>query len=166
MCNWQVHSKCLMETPELHKIIPARKPCVTDVLCNWQINSQIIECVCNHFGPHSIHMALKMLPQPGLPWSMFGSSNLSSESEQHIEGERFQLPKPPLEGGRSPPLRHRWPSTGVKRPLKRKLRKVSKGVPGASPQKESRKSRKTSRKPEKNLKNSHFSIIFGDEQNR
>ena len=30
--------------------IPARKPCVTDVLCNWEINSQIVKlCVCSHF---------------------------------------------------------------------------------------------------------------------
>ena len=33
------------EGAELHKRIPARKPCVTDVLCNWD--------VCNHFGPPS-----------------------------------------------------------------------------------------------------------------
>ena len=25
-----------------HKRIPARKPCVTDVLCNWEMNSQLI----------------------------------------------------------------------------------------------------------------------------
>ena len=29
-----VHRKYLMEAPELHKTIPARKPCVTDVLCD------------------------------------------------------------------------------------------------------------------------------------
>ena len=33
----------LIEAPGLHKIIPARKPCVTDVLCNWERNSQIIK---------------------------------------------------------------------------------------------------------------------------
>ena len=34
------------ESAQLHKIIPAREPCVTDVLCNWVINSQTIKCVC------------------------------------------------------------------------------------------------------------------------
>ena len=33
VCNWHVRRKYLMEAPELHKIIPARMPCVTDVLC-------------------------------------------------------------------------------------------------------------------------------------
>ena len=33
-CNWRVHRKYLMEAPELHKRIPARKPCVADVLYN------------------------------------------------------------------------------------------------------------------------------------
>ena len=44
-CNWKpfsrkflcvtgVHRKFLVEKPELHKILPAREPCVTDVLCN------------------------------------------------------------------------------------------------------------------------------------
>ena len=28
-----------MKAPELHVRIPARKPCVTDVLCSWEINS-------------------------------------------------------------------------------------------------------------------------------
>ena len=27
-----------MKAPELRKIIPARKPCVADVLCNWEMN--------------------------------------------------------------------------------------------------------------------------------
>ena len=31
-----------MEAPKEHKIIPAREPCITDVLCNWEIKSQII----------------------------------------------------------------------------------------------------------------------------
>ena len=53
VCNWHFHRKCLIEAPGLHKIIPARKPCVTNVLCNWEIDSKIIKCVCNHFGPHS-----------------------------------------------------------------------------------------------------------------
>ena len=36
----------LCKRPKLHKRTPARTPCVTDVLCNWEINSQIIKmCV-------------------------------------------------------------------------------------------------------------------------
>ena len=42
-----------MEAPELHKTIPARKPCVTDVLYIWEINSQIIKMCVHHFGPQS-----------------------------------------------------------------------------------------------------------------
>ena len=56
VCNWPVRRKYLMEAPELLKRTPARKPCVTDVLCNWDINSRILKrgvCVCNTFGPHS-----------------------------------------------------------------------------------------------------------------
>ena len=34
------------EGRELHQIIPARRSCVTNVLCNWDINSQIIKNVC------------------------------------------------------------------------------------------------------------------------
>ena len=34
VCNWHIHRKYLMETPYLHKRIPARKPCATDVLWN------------------------------------------------------------------------------------------------------------------------------------
>ena len=37
VCNWRVHSKYPMKARELHKRIPARKPCVTDVLCNLDI---------------------------------------------------------------------------------------------------------------------------------
>ena len=33
LCVIGVHRKLLEEGLELHKIIPARKPCVTDVLC-------------------------------------------------------------------------------------------------------------------------------------
>ena len=54
LCNWRAHRKYLMEAPELHKTIPARKPCVTDVLCNWESNSQTIKCVCDHYGPDSM----------------------------------------------------------------------------------------------------------------
>ena len=45
LCVLGVHKKYLMEAPQLHKIIPASKPCATDGLCNWDIN---------HFGPRSI----------------------------------------------------------------------------------------------------------------
>ena len=42
-----VFQKVPYERAELHKIIRARNPCVTDVLCNWETNSQtIIICVC------------------------------------------------------------------------------------------------------------------------
>ena len=51
VCNWRFHRKQLMKGPELHKIIPARKPCVTDVLCNWAIDSQIIEMCVIILGP-------------------------------------------------------------------------------------------------------------------
>ena len=34
------------EAAQLHKRIPARTRCVTDVLCNWEINSQIIMEMC------------------------------------------------------------------------------------------------------------------------
>ena len=43
----RVHIKYLMKAPNYAKIIPARKTCVTDVLCNWEINAKIIKmCVC------------------------------------------------------------------------------------------------------------------------
>ena len=52
VCNWCPHRKVPSASAQLHKRIPARTPCVTDVLCNWEINSQIIKmCVCNHLGP-------------------------------------------------------------------------------------------------------------------
>ena len=35
-----------MEAPELHTIIPARKPYVTDVMCNWEIKLPINKNVC------------------------------------------------------------------------------------------------------------------------
>ena len=35
--------KVSYEGAKLHKRIPARKARVTDVLCNWEINSQIIQ---------------------------------------------------------------------------------------------------------------------------
>ena len=49
LCVLDVHRKYLMEAPELHKIVPARQPCATDVPYNWEIDSQIIKesvCVC------------------------------------------------------------------------------------------------------------------------
>ena len=30
-----------MKAPKLQKKIPARKPCVTDVLCNWELAAEI-----------------------------------------------------------------------------------------------------------------------------
>ena len=48
MCNWHVRRKHLME---LHTRIPAIKPCVTDVLCNWEINSQMLKMCVIILGP-------------------------------------------------------------------------------------------------------------------
>ena len=54
LCNWRTHRKYLMEAPELHKTIPARKPCVADIPCNLNIIPPIMKIfVCNRFGPHS-----------------------------------------------------------------------------------------------------------------
>ena len=63
-CNWKflipsellcefkrIHRKYLMEAPESHEKIPAGRPCVTDVLCNWEIHSQRMKCVCKQLGP-------------------------------------------------------------------------------------------------------------------
>ena len=45
-CIWHDHRrKCLMEAPELHKRIPARKPYVTDGLCDWEVNAPKRKCV-------------------------------------------------------------------------------------------------------------------------
>ena len=60
VCNGKINSQtinlCVMGAPtekapcadaQFHKRIPARTPCVTDGLCDWEINSQIIQmCVC------------------------------------------------------------------------------------------------------------------------
>ena len=55
LCAISVHRKYHLEALELHQRILASKPCVTDLLCNWEINSQMIKiCICNHFGPHSV----------------------------------------------------------------------------------------------------------------
>ena len=43
MCVMARSQKVPYEGAELHKVIPARKPCVTDVLCHWEINPQIIK---------------------------------------------------------------------------------------------------------------------------
>ena len=40
MCVSDAHTMYLMGAPELHRTITARKPCVADVLCNWEINSR------------------------------------------------------------------------------------------------------------------------------
>ena len=45
--NWR-SQKYHFEAPELHKRIPASKPCVTDVLCNWEM-----------IGSHSGTLALE-----------------------------------------------------------------------------------------------------------
>ena len=49
--NWGIHRKYLMKAPELYKRIPARKRCVTDVLCNWEMNSQTIKMCVIILGP-------------------------------------------------------------------------------------------------------------------
>ena len=55
VCTWRADRKYLIEGAQLHKRIPARKPCVTDVLCKWdspESNSRIGKCVCvNMLGP-------------------------------------------------------------------------------------------------------------------
>ena len=55
VCNWRVHREYLLEAPELHKRIPARRPCVTDVLCNWEIISQIIN-MCVYSRPDNYYI--------------------------------------------------------------------------------------------------------------
>ena len=37
--------KYLVEAPELHNMLTARKPCVTSVLCKWENNSKFEKCV-------------------------------------------------------------------------------------------------------------------------
>ena len=51
VCDCRIHRKYLIEAPELHKRSPARKPCVTDVLCNWELDSQAIKTRELIFGP-------------------------------------------------------------------------------------------------------------------
>ena len=63
-CVIGVYRKYHMEAPKLRKRIPSRKLCVTDVLCNYEIDSQIIKmCVCNHFGPYSRHPHMQNQPK-------------------------------------------------------------------------------------------------------
>ena len=62
VCNWHLHRQYLMKAPELHKRILARKPCVTDVLCDWEIIPKQ-ENVCNHLGP-MVRMALASVRHP------------------------------------------------------------------------------------------------------
>ena len=45
VCNCRVHRNYLLKAPKVHKIIHARKPCVTDVLYNLEISAQKIK-VC------------------------------------------------------------------------------------------------------------------------
>ena len=51
VCNWKVNRKYLVEAPELHQIIPARKPRVTDALCNWEVNSKMLKVCVIILGP-------------------------------------------------------------------------------------------------------------------
>ena len=51
-----------MEAPELHKILPARKRCVTDVLCNWETNKPISKHI-KEFGRQYASMHRKCLVQ-------------------------------------------------------------------------------------------------------
>ena len=46
VCFWRVHRHNLMKVPELLKGVPARRPCVTDALYDWEINSRMHRCVC------------------------------------------------------------------------------------------------------------------------
>ena len=76
MCNWRIHRKYLMKAPNYTKELLPESP-VTDVLCFWEIHSQIIKCVCVIIlGPivKSWREDVKPTPHPrksannGLPW--------------------------------------------------------------------------------------------------
>ena len=56
-----------MKAPELHKTNPARRPCVTDVLCNWFLFPQKYECVCNCLDPIAFLKVPKRHPPKGPP---------------------------------------------------------------------------------------------------
>ena len=47
-CVNSVHRQYHLEAPELHKVVPASEPCVTDVPCNWETSSQIIKMCYKH----------------------------------------------------------------------------------------------------------------------
>ena len=49
LCVISAHRKFLVEAPELHKIIPARKPCVADVAGGLIPKQE--RYACNHLGP-------------------------------------------------------------------------------------------------------------------
>ena len=48
-CVITFHRRYHLKTPELHKTIPASKPCVTDFLCNREIYCKIKKCVLLSF---------------------------------------------------------------------------------------------------------------------
>ena len=68
VCNWPVHRKCVMEALELHKRTPARKPCVTDVLCNWEMNPQIIKYVCVLILGPTVYVCVRWTLYVCHPW--------------------------------------------------------------------------------------------------
>ena len=62
MCVIGVFTECTSRRCELHKIIPARKPCATDVLCNCKINSQTIKMCVIFLGPTLPWMRMDFVP--------------------------------------------------------------------------------------------------------
>ena len=88
-CNWKmnsqiilvcigVHRKYLVEAPKLHESFPARKSCVTDVLCNGETDStvQYKRCLCNNFRPE--------LKKPGTPKTIVSASNAKVDRGWHV----------------------------------------------------------------------------------
>ena len=61
VCNWRVHRKYLVKAPKLHNIVPASKPYVTDVLCNWVLNSQMIKIRVIILGPIIVEVVVVVL---------------------------------------------------------------------------------------------------------
>ena len=70
-CNWElilrkivslynsrVHRKDLMKAPELHKRVPAQKPCVTDVLCDLETYSPKKK-MCHRCPTYQLHLPPK-----------------------------------------------------------------------------------------------------------
>ena len=91
VCNWSVHRKYLMKGPQLPKIIPPTKPCVTDLLCNGDINFPNNKHVT---GPPSNP------PRPRLLRGRFGiESGNQMGSNQEIDVESM-LNRPLRRGGR------------------------------------------------------------------